>query len=224
MFGFVDNTVSTTNDSALSFFGSLIGHIKSNQKLQDENMNLQYSLSQLSTIVNERDVLLRENTLLKNLIGGEGGSEVARVVSSPSQSVYDIIIVALKSDSQVRVGDTAWSEGNVILGTVTERTGNIARVELFSSVGKEITVRLEKDGTELLLSGRGGGNFFVATPRALPISENDLVVLPLLTSNILARVRTVEEGRIDSFKSVYLTYPVNVFSLSWVRITHATTQ
>lgn len=224
IFGHADATVAYTEQSTQSLFGSLIGHIKSNQSLQDENTNLTYSLSQLSAVVSERDMLLRENETLKGVISEAPGSELARVVSSPSQSFYDIIVVTLKPESQVVVGDFVWTQGNVLLGTVISRTGNLARVELFSSIGKEITGRLEKDGTELILSGRGGGNFFIAAPRALPISENDLISLPTLRSNIIARVRTTEEGRVDSFKSVYLTSPVNVFSLSWVRISHAEIQ
>src|SRR5690606_6445276 len=130
----------------------------------EENLELKKENDMLRIRSLERDALQFELDAIKRFTFSEG--EIGRVLSSPSQSFYDSIVIELSPDSSVQEGDRVFAPPAIALGEVSMRTGSLAQVTLFSSPARETPARLLKDGTELLLQGRGGGNFSVAVPRA----------------------------------------------------------
>jgi cell shape-determining protein MreC len=203
---------------ASSFAGSHLGYFQSKKTLIEENQNLRDVTRRFELVTLERNMLQEENNTLKNIQPAEG--EVARVLTSPSQSFYDILLVELSPESEISSGDMVYGEYGILLGTVVDRTGSFARIELFSSNGRLTPVRLNRTGAELVLVGKGGGNFMVVVPRAFEIYRGDGLIFPALSSGVVASVMSTEDARTDSFTNVYASVPVNIFTLEWVRILH----
>lgn len=202
------------------YISNHIGIWQSKEDLLAQNVSLKEQLSQVETLQMDRDALFLENETLKGLGMDSEKGEVARVLSSPSQSFYDIVNVELKPNSDVRIGDTVFGPHDVVIGTIKEKVGSLAQIEYFSRGGVRTIAQLERNGTSMELMGLGGGSFLFVAPRGLEVSVGDSVVLPALTTSLIGHVQAIENIRTDSFKNVYISYPFNIFSLRYVRITH----
>ncbi len=204
------------SQSARNFLSTNSGFFKSKRAIVDENDSLRKELLELSIASLERDLLKIENEELKSIQNGL--QEPARVLSSPVHAFYDLFIIELSSDSRANVGDLVFAKEVVLLGKIFDKEGNIARVKLFSSPGMETPMRLVSSGTELTLSGRGGGNFFVTVPSSIPIKDGDLFSFPSFATNVVSKVGSVVQAQADSFNNVLSSYPINIFEISWVGI------
>jgi cell shape-determining protein MreC len=221
--GPIGTPIWKTRQAVSNFIGSNISLLKSKETLLEENSNLKLQLGLSNAITLERDALLLENESLKGITNGKNETgEIAAVLSNPVQSIYDIVSVELGLDSQVRVGDVVYGQSNIVLGTVVERSGNLARIKYFSSSGSETEARIGKDGSEFTLKGQGGGNFVFVAPRDFKVKTGDVVLLPAYNMNIIGMVNAVETPRSDSFKNVYISYPISIFNLGFVRISRPT--
>src|ERR1035437_3660658 len=219
VFGFVGRPLWQGESSVVDYLDSHIGFFKGANNLLSENASLKAQMSDYSALDIDRTVLRQENDALKKVATNQG--EAARVLSGPAESLYDVIVLGLGPNSSAQIGDNVYGPDDIILGTIISRTGSLAKAKLFSSAGETTTARLSKNGTTLYLTGRGGGNFFVEVPRSLDISPSDSVVLPNFATSILGTVVAVRPGRADSFSNVYISYPINVFSLTWAYIKNA---
>lgn len=189
-------------------------------KLVEENNTLRAENELLRQQLLSYEVFKSENNEFRKLFSrGEKNERVAlTVVAHPAQSPYDIFITDNRSQNIKK--DNLVVYGSVALGTVNEVLSKNIKMDLFSSPGRETEARLLKDGTPLVLKGKGMGNFFVVVPRGLDIVAHDLVALPHDESFIVARVGAIEETPTDSFKKVFLTVPINIFSLRFVEVIH----
>ncbi len=220
--GPVGTPIWKTRQWVSNFFGSNLALVKSKESLILENSNLKRQLDIASSVSLERDALLLDNNRLKSVAGGEGEvGEVASILSSPAQSIYDIVIAEVGPNSGVKIGDSVFGPNSIVLGSVVERSGNIIRIKYFSSSGTETPARIGKDGSPFVLKGQGGGNFIFVAPRDFNVNIGDVVMLPAITTSVLGEVNSVETVRSDSFKNVYVSFPINIFNLSYVRISHS---
>lgn len=221
LLGPVGKPIWKTRDAVSSFFSTRFSFLQEKSALINENQILNKRLADLSAISIQRDALVAENLSLKGLGHVLPEEEVAYVLASPIQSYYDVAVVELASNSMAEVGDNVFGPNGIVLGKIIERSGGIAKVEYFSSPDKKIIARIGKENTELELNGVGGGNFVTAIPRALEIASGDLVTIPAFNAGVVGVVGSVEVARSDSFKNVYISYPINIFELTWVKISHA---
>ncbi len=203
-----------------NFFGTHFEILRNKETLLTENTVLRQKLADLSTLSLERDALILENNQLKSLRSESSDGEVARILTNPSQSFYDLVTAEVTSNSQVIVGDIVFGPGNTVLGTVVDRSGTLVHIRFYSSAGIETLAQLAKNGTAIDLTGQGGGGFIFPAPRDLDIAVGDIVILPALKTSVLGTVQAVEPLRADSFKNVYISFPLNIFSLTFVRISH----
>ena len=219
VFGPVVSPVWKIKQNVNTFIVNHVGFFQGKDVLVNEITNLRAEVSDLSAVALERDALKFENDMLKGL-PQDNGSEVGRVLSSPAQSLFNVVALELAPSSQVEMGDIVYGAGSVTLGTIVDKSGNIAHMQFFSNSGTKTTAQLAKDGTSLELVGQGGGTFLFQSPRDLDIKVGDAVILPRIRTSIIGTVQAVEPIRADSFKNVYISYPMSIFRLTDVRISH----
>ncbi len=142
---------------------------------------------------------------------------VARIISRPSQSPYDVLILDI-GEQVVRVGDKVVGPGSVALGTITEVFGKSAKVLLYSSPGVETEAQQASTGAVVILKGIGGGNMTVSVPKGFAISTGDFFMIPGLQNRILSQVGGIAESDVNSFKEVSTSFPISIFTISWVEI------
>lgn len=198
--------------SQSKFFSSKTALIDENIRLRKQNDDLEEKLVDFTLLSSQNDELrkLLNVRVKRNGIG-------AIVTLHPSQSPFDVFDLELSSGNSVQLGNLL-TAGNIALGTLVEERGTYAKAQLYSSPDTQTEGRLVKNGTPLILIGKGGGNFSVSAPRDLDITVGDLVSLGKNPDLALAKVESIEEAETDSFKKVRLATPINIFSLRYVEV------
>jgi len=196
-------------------FENRFSFILSKKNIIDENNTLKEKLAEASLSLLNMQVLESENQFLKG-IREEGNLMLARIISRPNISPYDTLIVDT-GGKQITVGARVFGN-KVLLGEVVEVYGYTAKVALFSGSGVETNVEVVPSGITLVLFGQGGGNFRATVPKDFPVETGNVTIVPSYTSSIIAKVVSVDETEADSFKTLYLSYPVNIFEIPWVGI------
>lgn len=161
----------------------------------------------------------QENVVLQGSASTSQGIRhmTARIISRPSQSPYDILILDI-GDQSVQVGQKVTGPGGVALGEIIQVYRNTAKARLYSSPDIETETQQVSTGAVVILKGKGGGNFSVSVPKGFSISVGDYFMIPGLQNKIVAQVGSIEEGEANSFKEVTLSFPISIFSISYVDI------
>ncbi len=222
LFSGLTRTVGAPIARSKNYVGQAISQSKifsTKTALVDENIRLRKQNDELEEKLINFTLLSSQNDEFKRLLSvrAKRSSVGAVVVLHPSQSPFDVFDLELPSGNSVHVGNSIIA-GNIALGTIVETRDSYAKAQLYSSSGVETEGRLVKNGTPLILTGKGGGNFTVSSPRDLDISVDDIVSLGKNPDLALAKVGSVEEAETDSFKKVRLSVPVNIFSLRYIQV------
>ncbi|MES2953408.1 MAG: rod shape-determining protein MreC [Patescibacteria group bacterium] len=191
------------------------------QKLLDENAELKKELESAQVRLSVEQVILRENQELKSALGrSDLDVEIvlANVLSGPGTSAYDTFLVDVGSNLGIRVGDTVISGTGALLGVVANVYGTQAKIELFSTYGRELHGVVGKSETPIDIAGAGGGSYRASVPLSADVQVGDLVTVPAFGSRVSAVVGSVEKSKDVSLNAILAQMPVNVFTLERVYI------
>lgn len=206
-------TVLNESEDLFSFF-------RSKNSLIDENRFLKQQLeSQLSLLVSYNSLNQNYNTLLKDL--GQIPKEAkiaAGVLTSPPQSIYDVLIIDAGKDKGVQNGALVILPFGISIGSVTGISDKTSQITLFSSYGIKTEATLERTGTPVTLTGQGGGNYIIRVPRDIEVVKGDRVVSPGLNPRLIAVVEDVSSLSTDSFKRVIADIPGGVHQIHFIYI------
>ena len=199
-------------------FGSVKNYFVSKNSLIRENLSLENEINTLKLKEVDYDLLSKENENLKNQMGRASNSNriISRVLSKPPRSPYDTLVIDVGSSHNISIGDKVYSAGNIIIGKVSEVTGNTSIVELFSKGDLKQESVLLRTGASFTLIGAGGANFELEVPKDTDVLWGDVFVYPGLSSSALGAVYFIDDSSKGSFKTIYLRIPGNVFSVQWV--------
>ncbi len=138
---------------------------------------------------------------------------LAEVLSSPSQSVYDTLIVK----GSFPEGSVVFSQSGIPVGTVDKNLGNNSNILFYSHSGRETEGFLGEADTPITLVGKGSGNFVISLPREVEITEGEKIYLPGI-KNSIGRVGFVEFDPRDPFQKVFVLSEENIYKLEYVLV------
>ncbi|ETB63621.1 MAG: hypothetical protein O210_OD1C00001G0075 [Parcubacteria bacterium RAAC4_OD1_1] len=187
---------------------------KENQILKKENEDLRISML-------DYQILKKENEDLKELMNRKNISNdfvLANILSKPSQSPYDTIIIDIGDSFDIEVGDIVYANGDIPIGTIEKIESKLSLVSLFTNPGRKTEGIIENINSSVELLGRGGGNFEVSLPVELDIIEGTKILLPSLNPEVLAISVGVISKPNDPIKRIILNSPVNIQNLKWVEV------
>lgn len=201
-------------------FSGFFSYVRSKQSLELNNTALKKENAVLRMQLDAYKLVLDENTRIKMSLGQ---LDITRnilgiVLSKPSQTPYDTILINVGKESGVLVDSLVYAEGNIPVGTISRVFNTSSIVTLFSTPGQKTVVRLEEGGGDFELVGRGGGNFELELPRDALITQGTRVYLPGMINFYVATVGPVISDPRDPYKKVLLTSPVNMNQLTEVFI------
>jgi hypothetical protein len=111
-----------------------------------------------------------------------------------------------------------FADAKIPIGYIKEVYNSTSLVVLYSSPDEKIDAQIDGINSQVVISGRGGGNFQMSLPNELSIEPGTFVVLPNLNNQILAIVvDTISDAR-DPISTIVLKSPVNVQELRWVQV------
>ena len=188
---------------------------------------LRAELASTSAALADRDILRTENAMLKARLGrisAEGQVLLAGVLLAPPATAYDTLVIDAGSAQGVAVGQNVSAGGSTVIGSVTDVTNDTARVTLLSAPGTthDALVVSKHSGSALPISiaGQGGGSFSGQLPSGSAVAPGDSVVFAGVSGQFVAQVVAVDQKPGESFVTIYMHMPVNIFELRFVEIIH----
>lgn len=184
------------------------------EALQAENQTL---TQQLAGVQLTED----ENTSLREILNYPKLTHTvvtARVISKPSQNIYDRITIDRGSADGIIVGDRVIAGENSFIATIDSVTEKTAQGTLVSGsffTGDAIITRL---GITVPVTGKGSGNFELHVPRDLDVRDGDVMTLPGSPDFIFGVIKSVQFDERDPYQTVLARTPVNVQELKFVRV------
>ncbi len=186
-----------------------------------ENDNLIEKNKNLESKMIDYEILKKENDELKEMLirlPSTHNFTLATILAKPNQSPYDTIIVDVGSDEGITEGLKVYANGETPIGQVEKVYMKTSLITLYSNPKRVTQAVLNSSNAPVELIGRGGGNFEMLIPLDLSSENGELVVLPGLTSEVIAIVDGVISTPTDPIKKVILRSPINIQSLKWVEI------
>jgi len=186
---------------------------------------LQAELASTTAELADRDALYQETLELKKLLGRpESETEVlAAVLLRPPGVPYDTLVVDAGQMQGIAVGELVFAGGTTAIGDVTEVYGTTARVTLFSAPGRTYDAEVTASSSlgtmlPLALNGQGAGSLMGQVPAGSGISAGDIITIPGIGNDYLGHVSHVDAPAGSSFETIYVSLPVDLFSLKYVEI------
>jgi cell shape-determining protein MreC len=205
-----------TGQSVSTFFSLF----SSKASLQNKNNQLEQELLEKDTKLADQEILVKENADLKAMLHfkNETGNILARVMSKPPFTPYDVFVVDAGEEQGVVVGNRVMI-GQIYIGTVTSVSSDSSLITLLSTSDNANEAYIGDEALPVTLNGRGGGNFETTLPLGSKVSEGDLVVTYYSqTPYQIGTVSKIIDNEDNTFMTVLLTLPFNLYSLSHVEI------
>ncbi len=176
-------------------------------------------LASTTALLADRNALYAENLDLKARLGRDVG--VTRILGGvllrPPETPYDTLVIDAGFAEGVAMGDLVSAGGTTVVGTITDLYTHTARVTLYSAPGEKYDGLL-RGSIPIAVEGQGGGSLRAQLPSGTDVASGDTVSLPGVAGGVAATVSRVERGESESFTTVYLTLPANMWSLRFVEV------
>jgi len=208
------NTI-VNNSKSLSYLTRTRSSLsKENQKLLKENSNLETSMIDYQFLKNENNNLKK----LLSRISNPRNFILSGILSKPSDSPYDTMIIDVGSNKGILKGLKVYINGNIPIGIINKVYSQTSLVELYSNPGMITSGIINKLNIKIKLVGRGGGNFETSIPAGLSIPKGSLVTLPGLDGGVIAITEEEITDTLDPNKKLILKAPVNIQNEEWVEV------
>ncbi len=210
--------------SVFGYLGGVLNNIgtqfKTKVSLAELNTELQQRLEEAQARVADRDILYEENIMLKQQFGrpdaARGGILVA-VIARPPATAYDTLILDVGKNLDVSVGNFVSAGGGALIGQITDVYATTARAALFSTAGSSYQGLLRGE-IPVEVEGQGAGALSAKVPAGTPVAVGDAIRLPGIAANVSEIVSSIDAPQSNSFKTLYLHLPANIFTLRYVEI------
>lgn len=217
----LSSTIWRSGNKTADGFSSVPVAFKSKQSLFDDNRALSEKLRELEADLADRELLLRENAELKEILNRKPPEEnfiLAVVLSKPNRSLYDTLIIDLGATEGLVVGSRVFAYGDILIGQVAEVYDKTSKVRLFSTPQEKTEIVLPESNVFLEMIGRGGGNFEISIPRDLNVEVGTEVSSTGIRSYVLGKIEKIISDERDPVAKVLVQSPVNIFELKFVQI------
>jgi len=184
------------------------------------NKQLQENIEEDKLMLADRNLLLKENIELKELMGRlkENNMVLASVITKPNASVYDSLIVDAGKNLGIKKGDKVFVSGDILMGEIVKVNRKTSKVELYSSFGEKISVSVGLSNIDAIAIGRGGGNFEIKLPRGVDVKIGDPVFMKGINAVVLGSIeKIIFVLALLDFPLLFKS-PINLFELQWVQI------
>ncbi len=180
---------------------------------------LEHTLAGMKALSDQQSLWQEENTALKAQLGRSDSAAhgvLARVLTSPSRSFYDTMLIDAGAAEGITLGQVAYAFDAIAIGTISSVEAHRATVQLFSASGRETTGNAEGSDVAITLIGRGGGEYEVRMPRDLPFSIGEAVLFQSTELATLATIEKIITDPRDPFQRLLAKAPMNLNALKFV--------
>ncbi len=221
LFNFIGRPIWRAENNITNTIGNDSYLLRSKASVFAENVELKKENTDLKASMDDYQILKKENDDLKDLLGRlppKYTFTLANILSRPSTSPYDTIIIDIGNDFGLVGGEQVFGNANVPIGEISKVYAKDSLVTLYSDANQSTEAMIENSNATVTLVGRGGGNFLMTIPNDLPSDPGTMIVLPNAKTEIIAIVDGVISAPTEPLKRVLLHSPVNIQSIKWVEV------
>ena len=192
---------------------------------KSEVSRLRAELASTSALLADRNSLATENAILRSQLGRNPAEHMvlAGVLLHAPAVAYDTLLIDAGKVEGIAPGDLVYAGGTTLVGSVSEVYDESARVELLSTPGRTYQAFLRSGNAlsaaiPISVEGQGAGSMRAQVPASTNVSRGDQVIFPGVAGDFAGLVSYVDIDASQSFKTLYLTMPVNPQSLEFVEV------
>lgn len=205
-----------SSSNVLSDFFYTVGKINEfkgeNEKLQAENKNLSYEISQLKETERENGVLKEQLRFKENLCAGSDcvDFKMGKVVAQSSDDYGQFVTINLGSKSGSQVGRAVTAAGGVMIGKIVEVFDDYSKVALIVSPESSVNCLAQTSRANGLVKGAYGmGAKLEKISQSEELLSGDIVITSGLEEGIpkgllLGKIQSIEASPNVVFKSADL--------------------
>jgi cell shape-determining protein MreC len=226
----VTSPLFVARDSVGGGLSGIFAQFSSKASLETQNETLRAALASTSAALADRDILYQQNLFIKNQFGRDTAAHalLAGVLMRPPNIPYDTLLIDAGSAQGVTMGDIVSAGGTTAIGRITSVYGTQSRATLFSAAGESYQALLQlsaQGGVSVPLSfvGQGGGSMSAEVPSGTRVTLGDHVILAGIAAPFVGSVSHIDVHDGQSFETVYIELPVDLFSLQYIEV-HLSTQ
>lgn len=172
--------------------GSLPQYLRNRSVLVDEIETLKQNLANGGGDRFTLDMLAKENTELRGLLGDAGEERIlAGIIGRPGVLPYDMLLIDQGTQDGIVPGAPVYIGDRTVIGFVQSATAGTALVTLITTSGFTSTVYVLGPDIYTTAVGLGGGQLRVGIPQGITVKEGDLVILPSVTSGVYGAITHV---------------------------------
>ncbi len=208
-------------NSSKNTIGDLGYVVRTKASVYKENDILRNRNNELLLSMADYNILKTENDSLKEMLGRKPEKEnfiLGIILAKPNRSPYDTIIIDGGMNASMYKGQEVFAGFSIPIGVISEIYNNTALVKLYSSPGETLEAQIEGTNASVELLGRGGGNFEMMITKELNIIQGTQVIIPHLSSRVVAVVADIVSDDRSPMQKVILKSPVNIQELKWVEV------
>jgi len=165
------------------------------------------------------DYAQTELQAIRNTVGAAGAPLVlGNIIARPPYTPYDVLVVDVGKDNGVTVGASVYVGAEVVIGTVEAVFANSAVITLFSTPGIHTNAYIVGPQLYAESEGQGNGVLKLSVPQGVALAVGDPVILPGFAAGYIGRISNVTSIATEPVQSAYVTIPVSVQALRYVRI------
>lgn len=205
--------------------GGLFAQFSSKASLEAQNEQLRTELASTTAALADRGLLYQENLLLKNQFGRDISTHsiLAAVLLQPPATPYDLLLIDAGSGEGLAQGNIVSAGGTTVIGRISTVYAHQSQVTLFSAPGESyqgLLLLSAQGGASVPISvvGQGAGSMMGEVPAGTMVRVGDPVELPGIAATLSASVSRIEAPEGQSFETVYMQLPVDLFSLHYVEV------
>ncbi len=195
--------------------------VTTKKSLVYENEQLKNQIATFASKEAELKILQDENNSLRSLLKYSTPAYdkiTAQIITKPSQSLFDRIIIDAGSDQGIQVNNQVVVGDGILLGTVAEVSAQTSLIVLYSSPATVLDFVIKSSGITIPGSGKGNGNFEFRVPRDVSVTDGDIIVKSGDSRHALGVVKSVQFDPRDPFQTVIARTPVNIEELKFVQV------
>ncbi len=194
------------------------GTLSTRARLARENATLRSENQKLREQAAFSDVLAAENASFRALLAlpESAAGITAPIVSSTRSSAYGTFTIGVGQNGGTSVGDLVLTPGGFLVGRIAEVGERTSVVRTIFASGESIDATIP--GTAFIAEGRGGGNARASIPRGISVATATPVMSRVYGNRPVGTIGAVESDPAKADQTLYISLPVNLSTLDYVRI------
>ncbi len=193
-------------------FGQIPRYFSDRDKLVEENNRLLSESEDKRLAILDYESLRHENQKLREELKLKPADNfiAVAIIAKPPQVPLDSIFIDTDFDNNLKEEDLVLASDRVMIGKITEKSGDQATIKLNSFVGQISYGYVARTSESIEIEGIGGGNMEARVPIDFDIIVGDKIMIGGSSEYLVAIVGAVDEDSSSGFKNAMMSLPVDI--------------